>query len=82
MTTGLVEHNQSTPVIAVIEAVAGATDSDPLNLPPLYESVDPDALNTLFNGSETGTQVAFEYAGLEVVVQGEEVEVEPLQGEL
>jgi len=81
MTTKLVENNKETPVTAVIEAVAEATDSDPLDLPPLYESVDSDALNTLFKGSETSVQVVFQYAGFEVVVQDGEVVVEPFQKE-
>lgn len=79
MTTKSVENNKETPVTAVIEAVAEATESDPLDLPPLYESVDSDALNTLFNGSETSVQVVFQYAGFEVVIQDREVEVEPFQ---
>jgi len=32
----------------VIDAVAAATDTDPLDLSPLYEVVDPDALDCLF----------------------------------
>ncbi|MHC3439783.1 HalOD1 output domain-containing protein [Natrialbaceae archaeon A-gly3] len=77
MTTRLVENNKKTPVTAVIEAVAKATDSDPLDLPPLHDAIDPDALNTLFNRSETSIQMVFQYAGFEVVVQDGEVEVEP-----
>ncbi len=34
--------------MAVIDAVAEAADTDPTELPPLYESVDPDALDALF----------------------------------
>ncbi|MFC6764323.1 HalOD1 output domain-containing protein [Natrinema soli] len=83
MKTSLAENDTNkTPVNAVIEAVAEETDSDPLDLPPLYETIEPDALNTLFNSSETSSQVLFQYAGFEVVVQGSEVEVEPLHGEL
>ncbi|MFB1062412.1 HalOD1 output domain-containing protein [Natrinema sp. H-ect4] len=77
----LAENSIKTPTNAVIEAVAEATDSDPLDLPPLYEAVDPDALNTLFDSSETSGQVSFPYAGFEVTVRGSEVEVEPLHGE-
>ncbi len=76
MTPSLVQNK--TPVNAVINAVAEATDSDPLDLPPLYDAVDPDALNTLFNESEASIQVLFHYAGFKVVVQDGEVEAEPL----
>jgi hypothetical protein len=34
---------------AVIEAVAAVSDRDATDLPPLYESIDPDALNILFD---------------------------------
>ncbi|ELY49217.1 HalOD1 output domain-containing protein [Natronolimnohabitans innermongolicus] len=71
MIASSVEKN--TPVNAVIEAVAETTDSDPLDLPPLYDAVDPDALNTLITGAETNTRVQFQYAGFDVVVQDEEV---------
>ncbi|WP_226008399.1 HalOD1 output domain-containing protein [Natrinema salinisoli] len=78
MTTALIDNNKP-PVNAVIKAVAEATDSDPLDLPPLREAINPDALNTLFDRSETSSQVRFQYAGFEVIVQDEIVEVEPLQ---
>lgn len=81
MTTSLVEKKKKAPANAVIEAVAEATDSDPLDLPPLHEAIDPDALNTLFDRHETSTQVRFQYAGFEVEVQEGAVEIEPLQEE-
>lgn len=37
------------PTEAIIEAVATASGVDPLDLPPIYEFVDPDALNTFFD---------------------------------
>ncbi|MFA9517552.1 HalOD1 output domain-containing protein [Halopenitus sp. H-Gu1] len=36
------------PADVVIDAVAEAAEVDPLDLPPLYEFVDPDAINKLF----------------------------------
>lgn len=39
--------------VAVIEAVASATGHDPMEIEPLYESVDPGALDALFE-SEAG----------------------------
>lgn len=32
---------------AVIDALAAANECDPLDLPPLYEAVDPDALELI-----------------------------------
>jgi hypothetical protein len=53
---------------AVVYAVAELTQTDPLNLPPLYTVLDPDALNHLFSVAtgtrpQTETSVSFEYAG-------------------
>lgn len=55
---------------AVVSAVGAATDSDPLSLPPLYEAVDPDALDAMFDrsGAGTGVIVSFPFAGYDVVV--------------
>lgn len=58
---------------AVVEAVADAEDVDPLDLgAPLYDVIDPDALDALFGtthegGRRTG-RVTFEYCGHTVVV--------------
>lgn len=43
------------PSEAVVRAIAEATDRGVLDLPPLYESVDPDALDTLFDRRPDGT---------------------------
>lgn len=71
----------------VVREVAEATDSDPSDLPPLYEVVDPDALDGLFRprtaASETtdtgvagsGPVVRFSYAGREVSVRRDGVTV-------
>lgn len=53
----------------VIEAVADAVGTDPLNLtPPLYEAIDPDALDQLFAGTPPVGKVVFNYNGCEVSV--------------
>ncbi|MFC6718897.1 HalOD1 output domain-containing protein [Natrialbaceae archaeon GCM10025810] len=64
--------SENTPLYAVVSAVAEAEEVDPVDLPPLYNAIDLEALNTLFT-SESGTvsRVEFEYAGYSVVVRGE-----------
>lgn len=54
--------------LLVVVAVAVVEDTDPERLPPLYDSVDPEALDTLLAsaGEEAGLTVRFEYAGYEV----------------
>ena len=51
----------------IVEAVADAADVSKLELQPLYEVVDPDALESLFRAGSTGT-VRFTYHGHRVVV--------------
>lgn len=46
----------------VVRAVAAHTDSDPLELPPLYEAIDPDALNAGVHASSE-SELSFHYAG-------------------
>lgn len=57
----------------VIAAVADVRGVEPTALPPLYEVVDPEALDRLFEPQRSGTtpdtgRVAFSFAGCEVVV--------------
>lgn len=59
------------PSERVVREVAAKTGTDPLALPPLYEAIDPDALDALFTSSDGNSlQVEFEYAGRHVVVDG------------
>lgn len=58
---------------AVIEAVADRAGVDPTELPPLYESVETDALEALFRSLPDGPlrqagDVTFSYAGYLVQV--------------
>ncbi|WP_435346334.1 HalOD1 output domain-containing protein [Haloarchaeobius sp. HRN-SO-5] len=55
----------------IVEDVAQAKDVDPLSLDPLIDSVDPDALDRLFDSQNEGLQVTFEYEGYTVTVQGD-----------
>lgn len=55
---------------AVVETVASAEGVDPLDLEvPLYDAVDPDALDALFqSGIAVDGRVEFEYYGYDVTV--------------
>lgn len=52
----------------VVVAVAAVEGTDPERLPPLYDSVDPDALDAVLDtaGDGAGMNVSFEYEGYEV----------------
>jgi len=57
----------------VVETVAEAEGVPPTELsPPLYEVVDPDALDRLFAApSRSDSRVVFSYKNYEVTVDGE-----------
>ena len=65
----------------VIAAVADAKGVSPLDLDPLYDSIDPDALDQLFDhagGGSSITRLSFEMADCEVHVRANgEVTVTP-----
>lgn len=71
----------------VVAKVAAATDTDPLELDPLYRSIDPDALDRLFGSDagvprETEGSVQFSTSGCEVIVRADgAVEVTPQEEE-
>ncbi|MEF8808365.1 HalOD1 output domain-containing protein [Natronomonas sp.] len=56
----------------VVLAVAEANDVSPMEVsPPLYETVDPDALESLIEQtSDRSFQVSFEFHGCHVTVHG------------
>jgi hypothetical protein len=57
---------EESPINAVVTTVAEATDQSPLEMEPLGEVIDPDALNALFSNSRDGSsslRITFEYAG-------------------
>lgn len=53
---------------AVVRAVANARDADPTDLEPLYNAVDPDALDALFTDGHADDRIVFRYCGHEVTV--------------
>jgi hypothetical protein len=65
----------ATPTEAVVDAVADARDCDPMDLPPLNDAVDPDALDDLFADMVSGKPryggyLVFEYCDCTVTVSG------------
>lgn len=64
---------EGTPSEAVVEAVAAVLETDPVDgLEPLYEAVDPDALDSLFESTaernRDGGLVSFAYGGVVVTL--------------
>lgn len=52
----------------VIETVAAEAETDPMDLPLLYETIDPDALDALIETLSDG-EVTFQYAGFAITVE-------------
>lgn len=60
----------------IVEALAEATDQRPVDVPPLYESVDLDALAALVIHRDEDVHVEFEHVGYTVTVADGTVTVE------
>lgn len=58
------------PSERVIQAVAVYSNTDPLELPPLGDAVDPDALDACIGRMGDG-QIDFRYAGYAVTVHSD-----------
>lgn len=75
---GVVERSAESTSVSeeVVSAVAAARGLDPTDLDPLFEAIDPDALDDLYdrNGwgrAQPSVRVEFTYCGCEVVVNGD-----------
>lgn len=64
---------------AVLDAVVETAGTDRLDLPPLYDAIDTEALDRIiasFDAGEDVTEhVTFRYAGYRVTVTGDDVTV-------
>ncbi|SFC56178.1 hypothetical protein SAMN05444422_110124 [Halobiforma haloterrestris] len=59
------------PSQRVVTKIAEADDVEPATLePPLYSTIDPDALDALVESGDADTTVSFAYHGYEVRVDG------------
>lgn len=73
-TVDLTTERPQSASVAVLRSVAALTDRSPESLDPLWESVNPDALDGLVNHSDSTTRdccVTFWYEGCRVEVVGE-----------
>lgn len=64
----------------IVDEVAARKDTSPLALPPLYASVDPEALEEIVSSSNDAVTIEFEYCdctvrvGTDTGIQVREVE--------
>lgn len=47
-------HTEQSLIEAIVDAVAEAAGVDPVDLPPMFDFIDPDAVDKLFRRSQTG----------------------------
>ncbi|WP_418285000.1 HalOD1 output domain-containing protein [Halorubrum sp. DTA46] len=61
------------PTVCVVEAVSEAIDTDLTELQPLYDAIDPDALDQLIGPPHrfTGGRIRFRYEGCTVTVDAD-----------
>ncbi|WP_135825867.1 HalOD1 output domain-containing protein [Halorussus ruber] len=77
------DSSEELPSTVVVTAVAAVAETDPLDLEPLRESIDPDALDALFRQTPGGRirssgQAEFWFADHHVTVDATgEIEVTP-----
>lgn len=55
---------------AVVDAIAAAANDDPMSIAPIYGSVDPDALDSLFRTGGSDVSIGFSHEGFTVEVDG------------
>ena len=65
--------SQTTALEQIVDEVADTTGADPLELPPLYEAVDPEAIEALTEhaGADSDLRVEFSYADCTVTVRAD-----------
>lgn len=55
----------------IVQKIADRTETDPLDLPPLFDTIDPDVLQDLVKSSEEATTtIRFDYCSYDVQVSG------------
>jgi hypothetical protein len=63
------------PSLRTVFSVVDATGRDQDELRPLYEVIDPDALDTLVRDSAGSVRLTFRYEGCEIRIDDERVRV-------
>ncbi|NGM68833.1 hypothetical protein G6M89_07385 [Natronolimnobius sp. AArcel1] len=74
MTGTTLDYHRDSPSLRIVDALADATDTDPLELDPLYNVIDPEALDQIVNSDcdqIDQLSVQFVYNGHNVQVQGD-----------
>ncbi|MBX0325281.1 hypothetical protein EGH21_19840 [Halomicroarcula sp. F13] len=71
----MAEGEADTVSRAIVQHVAEVADKDLTELPPLYETIDPDALDTLLDSLDednSSFSLEFTYAGQQISIKIDE----------
>lgn len=74
MHTYHIDENER-PSMAVVRAISAVANTPSEELEPLHETVDPDALDTVFE-ADNEMYVAFQYDKYQVEIDDDEVKIE------
>lgn len=69
-TSKIADDSDKSPSICVVETVSEATGTDLMDLQPLYDAIDPDALDKLIGSPDQFTEgcIQFRYEGCTITV--------------
>jgi hypothetical protein len=67
----------TTPSLRVVRAVAEAKGVEPVELDPLVNHVDLEAVDNLLANSVEGVQIVCSFDGVRVVIEDDDVSVSP-----
>lgn len=67
-----IQSSQPKLVTRIVKRVSEIEGTDPLELPPLYNSIDPEALNRL---ADSGT-IQFDYAGYTISIKNGAIDID------
>ncbi|QSW98174.1 HalOD1 output domain-containing protein [Haloterrigena alkaliphila] len=68
----LTKSTRHSPALEIVYRVAEMEERDPLDLPPIYDSVDPEALDDLAESNE----IQFEYVGHKITVDSGTIRID------
>lgn len=73
VTRGQFDWTETRPSAAVIEHISAITGRERTAFAPLYEAVDPEALDSLIDSSDRSgpVSISFEYAGHSITVRSD-----------
>ncbi|WP_265112300.1 HalOD1 output domain-containing protein [Halosolutus halophilus] len=68
----LTRRTETHPAIEIIDKISEIEGQDPSELPPLYNTVDPDSLERLAES----TKIQFEYMGHNITVENGTISID------